>query len=130
MIDIEPSAYQMKPETIIGASGENKRVEEEKKKQLSRPQPSEKMQTTVTTPPAVNVATVSTPSESESNDLKAQLQTIEVNSSVHHKKFGKGKVVKLNKNEKFIYVRFFVGEKKFVFPDAFLAGFLEVERGK
>ena len=35
-------------------------------------------------------------------------------------------VVKINKNEKFIYVRFTLGEKKFIFPDAFLMGFLKL----
>ena len=50
-----------------------------------------------------------------------------VDSTVVHKKFGKGTVVKINKNEKFIYVRFALGEKKFIFPDAFLMRFLEVK---
>ena len=49
-----------------------------------------------------------------------------IDSTVVHKKFGKGTVVKINKNEKFIYVRFALGEKKFIFPDAFLMGFLEI----
>ena len=35
-------------------------------------------------------------------------------------------VVKINGNEKFIHVKFALGEKKFVFPDAFLMGFLEL----
>ena len=58
-------------------------------------------------------------------ELEAKLETISVDSSVFHKKFGKGTVVKINKNEKFIHVKFTLGEKKFVFPDAFLMGFLE-----
>ena len=60
-------------------------------------------------------------------DIKAQLDALTVDSIVHHKKFGKGTVVKLNKNEKFIHVKFNLGEKKFVYPDAFLMGFLVVE---
>ena len=48
-------------------------------------------------------------------------------STVVHKKFGKGSVVKINKNEKFIHIKFTLGEKKFIFPDAFLMGFLEME---
>jgi hypothetical protein len=60
-------------------------------------------------------------------DIKAQLDALTVDSIVHHKKFGKGTVVKLNKNEKFIHIKFALGEKKFVFPDAFLMGFLGVE---
>lgn len=62
-----------------------------------------------------------------SSESMKDLETLEVCSGVIHKKFGKGKVDRINKNEKFIFVKFVVGEKKFVFPDAFLMGFLEVE---
>ena len=60
------------------------------------------------------------------DDLRARLEKIEVEDLVHHKKFGKGEVVKINKNEKFIFIKFMLGEKKFIFPDAFLMGFLEL----
>jgi hypothetical protein len=60
-------------------------------------------------------------------DIKAQLDALTVDSVVHHKKFGKGTIVKLNKNEKFIHIKFALGEKKFVYPDAFLMGFLVIE---
>ena len=71
-------------------------------------------------------------STKEDSDLKKQLEKLAVDSTVVHKKFGKGTVVKINKNEKFIYVRFTLGEKKFIFPDAifpdaFLMGFLKLE---
>ena len=59
--------------------------------------------------------------------LKIQLDELTIGSTVVHEKFGKGIVVKINKNDKFIYVRFTVGEKKFIFPDAFEMGFLEME---
>ena len=62
-------------------------------------------------------------------DLVMKLDTLEVNSIVYHDKFGKGNVTKINKNEKFIYVKFdFGGEKKFIFPDAFSMGFLKFEK--
>ena len=61
-------------------------------------------------------------------DLKAQLEALAVDSTVLHKKFGKGTVVKINKNEKFIHIKFTLGEKKFIVPDAFLMGFLEMEQ--
>ena len=61
------------------------------------------------------------------HDLEAKLDSIVIDSTVIHKKFSKGIVVKINKNEKFIHIKFTLGEKKFVFPDAFLMGFLEVE---
>jgi hypothetical protein len=44
-----------------------------------------------------------------SNVIEAKLETIGVDSSVVHKKFGKGTVVKINKNEKFIHVKFNLG---------------------
>lgn len=78
---------------------------------------------------ASNSSSKSSPSnESQTEDeLKERLDTIQTGNKVIHKKFGKGDVVKINKNEKFIYVRFWGGEKKFIFPDAFLMGFLEME---
>ena len=60
-------------------------------------------------------------------DIKAQLDALTMDSIVHHKKFGKGTVVKIDKNIKFIHIKFTLGEKKFVYPDAFLMGFLVVE---
>jgi len=77
----------------------------------------------------VKPTTVAAPPSSkqvERRDLEELLETIGVDSVVHHKKFGKGTVVRINKNDKFIHIKFVVGEKKFVFPDAFLMGFLEI----
>lgn len=59
-------------------------------------------------------------------DVRILLDRLQTGSTVTHKKFGKGEVVKFNSNEKYLYVRFIVGEKKFIFPDAFLMGFLEI----
>ena len=59
-------------------------------------------------------------------DIEAKLEDVRAGSTVKHKKFGKGEVVKINKNEKFIFVKFVIGEKKFMFPGAFVDGFLEV----
>lgn len=59
-------------------------------------------------------------------DVRILLDRLQAGSTVTHKKFGKGEVVKFNSNEKYLYVRFIVGEKKFIFPDAFLMGFLEI----
>lgn len=69
------------------------------------------------------------PMHSAKNDFapKTQLDKLTIGCTVLHKKFGKGIVVKINKNDKFIYVRFTVGEMKFIFPDAFEMGFLAVE---
>lgn len=59
-------------------------------------------------------------------DVRILLDRLQAGSTVTHKKFGKGEVVKFNSNEKYLYVRFIIGEKKFIFPDAFLMGFLEI----
>lgn len=59
-------------------------------------------------------------------DVRILLNRLQTGSTVTHKKFGKGEVVKFNSNEKYLYVRFIIGEKKFIFPDAFLMGFLEI----
>ena len=59
-------------------------------------------------------------------DVRILLDRLQTGSTVAHKKFGKGEVVKFNSNEKYLYVRFIIGEKKFIFPDAFLMGFLEI----
>ena len=73
-------------------------------------------------------ATIAPPPESQTmQDLETKLESIAIDSTVIHKKFGKGTVVKINKNEKFIHIKFTLGEKKFIFPDAFLMGFLKVE---
>ena len=58
--------------------------------------------------------------------LKDSMASVGIGTTVRHKKFGNGKVVKINRNEKFIFVKFPVGEKKFVFPDAFDMGFLQL----
>lgn len=64
--------------------------------------------------------------EQTETDVRILLDRLQTGSTVTHKKFGKGEVVKFNSNEKYLYVRFIVGEKKFIFPDAFLMGFLEI----
>lgn len=53
--------------------------------------------------------------------------SIKAGDTVLHKKFGKGEVVRLDRNGKYIFVKFALGrEKKFIFPDAFTVGFLEL----
>lgn len=48
-------------------------------------------------------------------------------SIVIHKSFGEGTVTKLDKAQKHIRVKFAVGEKTFIFPDAFKQGFLKTK---
>lgn len=46
---------------------------------------------------------------------------------VIHKSFGEGTVTKLDKAQKHIRVKFAVGEKTIIFPDAFKQGFLKTK---
>ena len=77
--------------------------------------------------PAKETVTVVPPSKPQPpQDVEVQLEAVDVDSVVVHKKFGRGIVVRIDKNVKFIHVKFAFGEKKFIFPDAFLMGFLEI----
>ena len=77
--------------------------------------------------PAKETVTVVPPSKPQPpQDVEVQLEAVDVDSVVVHKKFGRGTVVRIDKNVKFIHVKFAFGEKKFIFPDAFLMGFLEI----
>jgi hypothetical protein len=106
---IDYSSYSSATESIEATHREAKRVDVK---------PAEKASKTSPTKPAVYpqaaVAT-STKEQLTQQELEAKLETIAVDSTVFHKKFGKGTVVKINKNEKFIHVKFTLGEKKFVF---------------
>lgn len=53
---------------------------------------------------------------------------IEVGATVEHKTFGPGKVTWIDKAGKHIRVEFNVGEKTFIFPDAFKMGFLKLPK--
>ena len=63
----------------------------------------------------------------EKEELLQKLDRIAIGMAVLHKKFGVGTIERINKNEKFIFVKFNGGEKNFIFPDAFSMGFLELE---
>lgn len=120
MSEIDYSAYSRSRETT-----EDKRAEQQRtavKAEQTQPTPVVQPQSAKAT-----VVTKSSQENKTARDLEAKLETIGIDSTVVHKKFGKGMVVKINKNEKFIHVKFTLGEKKFIFPDAFLMGFLEVE---
>lgn len=49
-------------------------------------------------------------------------------ATVYHKSFGAGMVSNLDKAKKHIRVKFAIGEKTFIFPDAFQNGFLRTEK--
>ena len=55
------------------------------------------------------------------------LAGVEVGTVVSHKKFGDGDITWIRSDKKYMRVKFTVGEKQFVFPDAFINGFLEIK---
>lgn len=57
-------------------------------------------------------------------DPKMDLSAVKIDAIVKHKIFGEGVIVKLN--DKHIYVEFKAGQKNFIFPDAFMQGFLKM----
>lgn len=86
--------------------------------------------------PAINhkqtvVATL-TPKQTTKEDnakkkLEQLLDKVTVGAEVTHKKFGDGTIVRIDKTQKRMRITFTVGEKIFLFPDAFLLGFLQLK---
>ncbi len=65
----------------------------------------------------------------ENKELKQEefsISEICLNMKVKHKKFGQGTISNIDKSIKYFKVRFSIGEKQFVFPNAFKDGFLEI----
>ncbi len=123
MSEVDYSSYSRNNEHVENKGAEQSRTAVK----VERPQPKAVVQPqSVSSVAPVSPIPSAAPNKSEI-DIKAQLEVLAVDSIVLHKKFGKGTVVKIDKNEKFIHIKFTLGEKKFIFPDAFLMGFLEVE---
>ncbi len=121
MSEIDYSSYSRVTEPIETTHRVAKRVDSKLADSVSQMKP-------IVQPQLVKPTVVGVPSQESQtmHDLEAKLDSIVIDSTVIHKKFGKGTVVKINKNEKFIHIKFTLGEKKFIFPDAFLMGFLEM----
>ena len=69
---------------------------------------------------------------SPSPEKKAEVIEIDVSkivpgATVIHKAFGKGTIANVDKAQKHMRVKFAVGEKNFIFPDAFTKGYLRME---
>lgn len=121
MSDVDYSAYSRVAEPVETTRRVAKPVD-------SKPTVKVAPRSTVVQPQPVTMTIAPTVQEEQTKqEIEAKLESIGIDSNVIHKKFGKGTVVKINKNEKFIHIKFTLGEKKFIFPDAFLMGFLEVE---
>lgn len=57
--------------------------------------------------------------------MNIDISKIVIDAKVVHAKFGDDEIVNIDKKDKYLTVRFVVGEKKFINPDAFTEGFLE-----
>lgn len=65
--------------------------------------------------------------EKQQIDWEHILADVGVGTTVKHKLFGEGTISKMDKAKKYIRIKFKNGEKQFIFPDAFIGGFLSVE---
>lgn len=65
--------------------------------------------------------------QKEEPKISVDLSKIEPGSEVYHQKFGLGKVMGIDKLQKYIKIAFSVGEKMFIYPSAFEKGFLEIK---
>lgn len=60
-------------------------------------------------------------------DWENILADVGTETIVKHKMFGEGTVVWMDKAKKYIRIKFKKGEKQFIFPDAFIGGFLSMK---
>ena len=77
----------------------------------------------------VGIVVTSRPAQQQEQEEKPELDLsgVVAGATVIHKKFGEGKVLRIDKAQKYIKVDFGQGEKTFVFPSAFEMGFLELK---
>lgn len=67
------------------------------------------------------------PQQPKKEEPKVDLSGAKEGALVIHKAFGEGTITKIDKAQKHIRVKFKVGEKTFLFPDAFIKGFLKMK---
>ena len=122
MSDIDSAVYSNRSENVLTKHSEPKHANSNAEKNKMH-----KTNTEVKQAVQKNSHNVSESKSENTQDIELILKTVDVNTSVFHRKFGRGTVVKINNNEKYIFIKFALGEKKFIFPDAFLQGFLELD---
>ena len=123
MSDVDTSVYSKYVEPVAARSEAQKQANREEfarvREYSTQPTPSSRA-----AEPVVSSQTTKPTASQAEQVLKAKLEALTEGGTVMHAKFGRGIVV--SKTDKFIHIKFTLGEKKFVFPDAFLMGFLEV----
>lgn len=63
----------------------------------------------------------------EKSEITIDLSKVKIGIAVEHAKFGVGRVANIDAKEKYIKVQFSLGEKMFVYPDAFKSGYLKLK---
>lgn len=110
---------------LVGELGESKTPSQGKKGPITRTIILGKKQTKRKTQTR-SVSSKSTPLSGGSSK-QMDFSDVSLSTIVYHNKFGKGQVINLDKGKNEIRVRFAAGEKLFVFPDAFINGFLTLK---
>lgn len=68
-----------------------------------------------------------TPKKEENKpEINIDLSVVKEGAKVTHQKFGEGIIENIDKAQKYIRVQFAVGERTFIFPDAFVNGYLKI----
>lgn len=75
---------------------------------------------------AQTASTIAKSAEPAKPDWATILAPVTTGTKVTHKTFGQGTVTKLDKTLKYLTVSFAAGQKNFVFPNAFIDGFLKL----
>ena len=92
-----------------------------------QPKPEVKKTNLVTTTYGVKPPVAPAPKPVEPQKVELDLSGVAEGVIVIHKTFGEGKIEKLDKAKKHLRVQFALGEKMFIFPDAFKQGFLKIK---
>ncbi len=138
MTDIDATAYLPKVEAVEVKRTEVKPVESKPTVVTTEVKPIQKAQVAEVISPqsveqmrkeAIEKLNALPPEKAlELFELSKKMTDFGVDSIVYHDKFGVGKVIKFDKSENYVYVKFdFGGEKKFMYPDAFVRGFLKLK---
>ena len=95
---------------------------------VDEPKPTPKASDSITATYGVRpTVTTTVTAKEEPKKPELDLSGAVAGATVLHKKFGEGKIVRIDKAQKYIKVDFGQGEKTFVFPSAFEIGFLELK---
>ena len=95
---------------------------------VDEPKPTPKASDSITATYGVRpTVTTTVTAKEEPKKPELDLSGVVAGATVIHKKFGEGKVLRIDKAQKYIKIDFGQGEKTFVFPSAFEMGFLEIK---